>query len=128
MRATDRPETRFSSSAMQAPAIRGQEVGHEPLLAAGVLGRATTTAWRTARCSRKVASISLEFDPVPRDLDLIVEPAQKFDVSVRTLTAQDHLFDTVVPRLAAERMRNELLACQLGLIQISHGQSVAADE
>ncbi len=106
--------------------LRRDDVRQQPFLAAGSCGTSNDCPSHPG----VLRECRLDFgrlDPLTQDLDLIVEPAQKFDVAVGE---EPHQIAGPVEACAGYRLRripNELLSRELRMVQIPARQPVAAD-
>src|SRR5439155_18832760 len=66
-------------------------------------------------------------NPKTANLDLVIDPTQKLNVSMRTIPGQIPGLVEASLWLVAEWMANELVGCKLGPPEISASESVAAD-
>ncbi len=60
-------------------------------------------------------------------LHLVIDTPDKFDIAVRVIADQITGFVKTRPGIVTERIRNELLRCQLRTVQISTCQTISAD-
>ena len=69
-----------------------------------------------------------QLDSVAADLDLMIEPAQEFDLAVFSVTHK--VARAIEPHsgLSAERIRDEPLVREIGTVQISSRDTLTANE
>ena len=90
----------------------------------GLSSTAVTTACPTAGCREHRLDLG-QLHPEAADLDLMVDPAEELDVAVRQ--SADEVAGAINPRPGTERVGDESLGRQLGLVEVALGQAVAAE-
>ena len=106
-----------------ARAGRGDEVRHQPLLAARSGLRATTTASATAGCRASAASISPSSMRIAADLDLEVGASEVARARRRRASAPDRRCGRAArPGVGRERVGDEALGGQLGAARDSRAR------
>src|SRR5262245_452274 len=69
----------------------------------------------------------VKFNPISPDLNLIICPADKFDVAVLQITPKIAGLVETTLRISAERIAHKLLICQFRLVQVTSGQPVPSN-
>src|SRR5262245_42458904 len=69
----------------------------------------------------------VKFNPISPDLNLIICPADKFDVAVLQITPKIAGLVETTLRISAERIEHKLLICQFRLVQVTSGQTVPSN-